>query len=145
MPERADAAADLDMQEPPESPAMAWAHWLQAELGAYEGICIQQRRVATPSGEVVGRCQRWISFRPRQSHPASSSVGRVLAFEGGHEAAVPIPAAGDLDLLTETSWGCKFFGLGCLSPSLLLKPFQLPRTGRDNTSWGALCVLPCRV
>lgn len=101
---------------------MVWARWLQAKLGAYEGICsIQQSRAATPSGEVVGRklspCLRCLLLRPHLFHPAGGSVFKVLAFEGGCEAAVPVPVGGDLDPLTETSWGCKFFGLSCLPPS----------------------------
>lgn len=46
----------------------------------------------------------------------ASSVVKVPAFEGGHEAALPVRAGGDLGPLTETSWGCMFFGLGHLPP-----------------------------
>lgn len=46
--------ADADTQESPEAPAVAWAHWLQAGLGACEGVCgIQPRQGAAPPGEVV--------------------------------------------------------------------------------------------
>lgn len=58
--------------------------------------------------------------------PSWDLCGWSAAFEGGHEAAVPILAGRDLDRLTEASWGCKILGLGCLPPSLSLKPFQLP-------------------
>lgn len=123
---------DLDTPEHPESPAVMWTRWLQAESDACRGICsIPQIPVATPPGEVVGRalspCLRCLSFTPRTSHPAGNSGVEVLAFEGGHEAAVPILAGRDLDGLTEISWGCEIFGLAVsLPPSLLLKPFQLP-------------------
>jgi len=57
----------------------------------------------------------------------------VLAYERGHKAAVPVPAGGDLDLLTETSQGCKFLGLAVsLPPSLLLKP-------SSSQEWSTAC------
>lgn len=122
---------DLDTPEPPESPALTWTCWLQADSDAYRGICsIQRLQAATPPGKVVGwvfsPCLQCLSFTPRTSHPAGNSVAEVLAFEGGHEAAVPILAGRALDRLTEASWGCKILGPGCLPPSLSLKPFQLP-------------------
>lgn len=121
--------ADADTQECPEAPAVAWAHWLQAELGACEGVCgIQPHRGAAPPGEAVGWAGHFLlSLRPRPSHPAAV---KVLAFEGGGEATVPIPAGGDLDLLTETSWGREFLRLGCLTLSIPpTEAIPAPRSG----------------
>lgn len=144
--ERADEAADADTQECPETPAVAWAHWLQEGLGACEGVCgIQPHRGAAPPGEAVGWAGHFLlSLRPRPSHPASSAAVKVLAFEGGGEATVPIPAGGDLDLLTETSWGCKFLRLGCLTLSIppteaILAPRSGAVTAGERWHWaGAL-------
>lgn len=48
---------------------------------------------------------------------------KVPAFEGEHEAALPVRAGEDLDPLTETSWGSKFFGLSHLPPFPLATEF----------------------
>lgn len=73
-------------------------------------------------GWALSPCPPCLSFRPRLSHPAGSSVVKVFGFEGGHEAAVPILAGGDLDPLTETSWGLSFLGSAVSLPPIEAVP-----------------------